>query len=318
MLLQATPLYNCTSLIRLKPWKGTWCWAQCWIGWRHRKRFEGTSGRRHLQRRRPADLRELAEFHYSSRALIPALNTQSWDQNLPLFVVSRAHHVATLNGCHRDVGHQGHDHTLSILQEHFWWPGMANQMQQSIKSCVHCLQHVGNLSKVPLNPIVATTPMDLLHVDFTSIETTLELSRLPKVANVLVFQDLFSKHVLAYMIPYQTAKAVTKFLYQGYISIFGTFISSSINKICKLLGVRKLQTTPYQPQMKGMVERSHQTIIWMIRKLGEDKKANWPGHLAEIVHTYNATWSTMMGYSPHISNVWMQAKAPSQLLLPHL
>ena len=26
------------------------------------------------------------------------------------FVVPKAHHVAVLNGCHRDAGHQGHDH----------------------------------------------------------------------------------------------------------------------------------------------------------------------------------------------------------------
>ena len=31
----------------------------------------------------------------------------------------------------------------------------------------------------------------------------------------------------------------------------------------------------------------------MIGKLGEDKKANWPGHLAEIVQAYNATQSAM-------------------------
>ena len=37
----------------------------------------------------------------------------------------------------------------------------------------------------------------------------------------------------------------------------------------------------------------------MIRKLGEDKKAYWAGHLAEIVHTYSATKSAVMGYSPH-------------------
>ena len=47
--------------------------------------------------------------------------------------------------------------------------------------------------------------------------------------------------------------------------------------------------------MNGLVERSHQTIMQMIGKLGEDKKANWPGHLAEIVHAYNATSSAVMG-----------------------
>ena len=129
-----------------------------------------------------------------------------------LIVVPKAHCVAALNGCHRDAGHQGCDHTLSLLQECFWWPGMAHQMEQSIKSCT-CLQNEDNLSKAPLHPTVATGPMDLLHVDFTSVETTLELKRPPKVTNVLVFQDHFMKHVMAYVTPNQTAKTVAKFLY---------------------------------------------------------------------------------------------------------
>ena len=74
---------------------------------------------------------------------------------------------------------------------------MINQMQQSIKSCVCCLQHEGNLLKVPLHPIVATTPLDLLHIDLTSIEMTMELNQLPRVTNFLVFQDHLTKHVMA-------------------------------------------------------------------------------------------------------------------------
>ena len=31
-----------------------------------------------------------------------------------------------------------------------------------------------------------------------------------------------------------------------------------------------------------------QMIMHMIGKLVEDKKADWPSHLAEIVHAYNA------------------------------
>ena len=56
---------------------------------------------------------------------------------------------------------------------------------------------------------------------------------------------------------------------------------------------------PYHPQTNGLVERSHQMIMCMIGKLGEDKKANWPSHLAEIVHAYNVTWSAVTRYSPH-------------------
>ena len=78
---------------------------------------------------------------------------------------------------------------------------MTNRVQQSIKSCMHCLQHEGNLPKVPLHLIVSTAPMDLLHVDFTSIEMTMEPNRSPKVTNVLVFQDHFTKHVVVYVTP---------------------------------------------------------------------------------------------------------------------
>ena len=93
------------------------------------------------------------------------------------------------------------------------------------------------------------------------------------------------KHVMAYVTSNQTAKTITKFLYQGYISIFGTparllsdwganFMSSIIDELCMLLRLKKLWTMPYHPQTNGLEERSHQTIIQMIGKLGEDKKAN--------------------------------------------
>ena len=113
------------------------------------------------------------------------------NEDLLLFVVPKAHRTAALNGCHRDAGHQGRDHTLSLLQEHFWWPGMAKQMRQVIKACRCCLQYEGGTPKAPLCPIVATTPLDLLHVDFTSIETTMELDKSPRVANVLGFPRPF-------------------------------------------------------------------------------------------------------------------------------
>ena len=171
------------------------------------------------------------------------------DEDLLLFMVPKAHRTAALNGCHWDAGHQGHDRTLSLLQECFWWPGMAKQMRQVIKTCRCCLQYEGSTPKAPLCPIVATAPLDLLHVDFTSIETTMELDESPRVANVLVFQDHFTKYVLAYVTPDQTAKTIAKFLYGGFISIFGalarllsdrgtSFTSNIIKELCEILGIQ--------------------------------------------------------------------------------
>ena len=63
-----------------------------------------------------------------------------------------------------------------------------------------------------------------------------------------------------------------------------SFTSSIIQEL-----VRSSVFNNCRPQANGLVERLHQTIMRMIGKLGEDKKANWPSHLAEIAHAYNAT-----------------------------
>ena len=85
-------------------------------------------------------------------------------------------------------------------------------------------------SSRPFMPHSGYFPLDLPHVDFTSIETMLEPNQTSRVANVLVFQDHFMKHVLAYMSPDQTVKTITKFLYGGYISIFGALARLLSNK----------------------------------------------------------------------------------------
>ena len=267
-------------------------------------RFEGTSGRTCLQWKRQTDPMDSAELCNSSGGLVPVLNTQRWDWRSPAL-----------------CGPQGSSccHFEQVpLRCRSWgtWPypvlvgallvARYDQPDAAVYQVLHSLLAAwGQFVQSALHPIVATAPMDLLHIDLTSIEMTMELNRLPKVTNVLVFEDHFTKHIIVYMTPDQTAKTVIKFLYQGYILILGAlarllsdhganFMSSIIGKMCKLLGMKKLWTTPYHPQMNGSVERSHQTIMQMIGKLGEDKKADWPGHLAEIVHAYNATQSTVM------------------------
>ena len=48
----------------------------------------------------------------------------------------------------------------------------------------------------------------------------------------------------------------------------------------------------------------NQTIIRMIGKLAEDKKAHWSEHLPELLSAYNSTCSTVTGYSPYYPPLW--------------
>ena len=79
----------------------------------------------------------------------------------------------------------------------------------------------GTCVKAPIWPYSVTASLELLDIDFTSIETTMELDQPPNMVIILVFCDHFMKHIMAYVTPNQTMKTIAKFLWQGYILIFG-------------------------------------------------------------------------------------------------
>ena len=131
------------------------------------------------------------------------------------FVVPMAHWVTAMNGCYCDAGHQGQQLTLCLLHDHLWWPGIAAQMQKAISNCKGCIQHEGSHAKAPVQPFIVTASLEVLHADFTSIDTTMELDWSQNVVNLLVFCDLFTKHIMAYVTPNQTVKTVATFLWQA-------------------------------------------------------------------------------------------------------
>ena len=62
----------------------------------------------------------------------------------------------------------------------------------------------------------------------------------------------------------------------------------------------------------------NQTIIRMIGKLEEDKKACWSEHLPELLMAYNATHSIVTGYSPYYLLFGRRPRIPVDYLFPTL
>ena len=82
--------------------------------------------------------------------------------------------------------------------------------------------------------------------------------------------------------------------------------------------MHKLRTSPYHAQTNGQVERMNQTIIRMIGKLAEDKKARWSEHLPELLSAYNGTRSAVTGYSPYYLLFGRKNRMPVDCLFPTL
>ena len=81
-----------------------------------------------------------------------------------------------------------------------------------MKGCQHCQIFKGVVVKAPLCPIKMYVPLKLVHVDFTGIETTMELNQPPSVKNVLVITDHFTRYSMVFVTKDQKAKTVMQIL----------------------------------------------------------------------------------------------------------
>ena len=100
---------------------------------------------------------------------------------------------------------------------------MPLEVRNAVKNCQKCIKHEFNSTKELLHPIIATAPLDLVHIDFTSIEVSGDdnLHTTPTVVPVLVITDHFTRHSMAFITKYQKASTIAKKLYKNYICIFG-------------------------------------------------------------------------------------------------
>ena len=89
---------------------------------------------------------------------------------------------------------------------------MVEDCKALVRGCLRCCAFEGVVPKAPLCPIKAYAPLELVHVDFTSVESTIELNKPPSIKNVLVIMDHFTHYALAVVMKDQMAKAIAKVL----------------------------------------------------------------------------------------------------------
>ena len=245
----------------------------------------------------------------------------------PVFVVLTVDRQAAIDGCHCSVGYQGCDCTLSLMKERFWWLGMSQALLKAVANCGRCIQYEDKGQLPPMQPIICTEPMELIHIDYIGMEVTVATDKKPIVKNVLVVIDHFTHYVQAFVTKNHTARTTARVLYNNYFSVFGfpqclmsdqgtEFCGKVIVAMCSLLGVEKIRTTLYHPQTNGSAERVHQTLQRMIGKLDPEKKKKWPAHIGSIIIAYNSTRSFVTGYSPYYLMFGQRPQLPIDLLFP--
>ena len=238
-------------------------------------------------------------------------------------VIPKSRRQQLLTMVHDDLGHLGRDKTISVAQERFFWVGLAKDVENKIKACLPCTYakspHLPE--RAPLCSITTTRPLELVCMDFVS----LEMSK-GGFQNILVITDHFTKYALAFPTRNQEAKTVAKILVDQFVVHYGiperlhsdqgaNFESKIIKHLCDLLGIKKSRTTPYHPQGDGITERFNRTLLSMLKTLDASGKATWKDHVAPLVHAYNCTRHESTRFSPYFLMFGRTPRLPVDIFL---
>uniref|UniRef100_A0A3B1IZP3 Gypsy retrotransposon integrase-like protein 1 n=1 Tax=Astyanax mexicanus TaxID=7994 RepID=A0A3B1IZP3_ASTMX len=225
-----------------------------------------------------------------------------------------------MTSLHDNMGHLGVERTLDLVRSRFYWPGMAHDISHKIRTCRRCILRKAPLERAaPLVNIRATRPLELVCMDFLSIEPDRSNTK-----DVLVITDFFTKYAVAVPTPNQKAKTVAKCLWEHFIVHYGIperlhsdqgpdFESKTIKELCEVIGTHKIRTTPYHPR-GNPVERFNRTLLSMIGTLREEQKAHWHDFVKPLVHAYNCTKHESTGFTPYELMFGRRPRLPIDLI----
>lgn len=216
--------------------------------------------------------------------------------------------------------HLGTERTTELIKDRFYWPRVASEVATYIQNCGRCVARKSIPQKAaPLQHITSNGPLDLVCIDFLSIEPDSK-----GMANVLVVTDHYTRYAQAFPTKDQKALTVAKVLFEKFFVHYGLparihsdqgrdFESKLIKELLTLLGIRKSRTSPYHPQGDPQPERFNRTLLAMLGTLDPAKKPKWSQHISQLVHAYNTTRNDATGYSPYFLMFGREARLPIDL-----
>ncbi len=226
---------------------------------------------------------------------------------------------------HRGVmgGHFSGNRLYNTLARHWWWERMYSDAIQYAQTCPECaVVSGGGRRHLPqLHPIPVQRPFQIVGVDIMDLPKTQQGNK-----HVLVFQDFFTKWPLVYPMPDQKASRITRLLAEEVVPFFGVpesllsdrgtnLLSHLMLDVCKLLGIKKLNTTAYHPQCDGMVERFNRTLKTMLRKHASTFGDQWDQYLSGVLWAYRNTPHEATGEKPSFMLFGMDCRSPTEAAL---
>jgi hypothetical protein len=237
-------------------------------------------------------------------------------------------HADVLMAVHGNKGFSGHDgetKTINRLLQHYWWPGVANDVVTFVKSCDQCQRCDKSQDKKnsAMTPLPATTgPFQRIHCDLHGpIKTSLEsaVSRSDGATNkkktaknyILIITDAFSKWTELVAIEDKQAETVTEAIWSRQLMRYGCpdqiitdqgkeFVSKITKELFERMEIAKDQTSAYRPQSDGQAEIINKHIRKYLATATGDGRCpdDWPEYIPAMQLALNTSISSATKLSP--------------------
>jgi len=213
-------------------------------------------------------------------------------------------------------GHLGLDKLYGQLLQDYWWPTLYKDVEQWVKSCKMCQEHLNphGPTAVRQQPIKTIQMLEKMGMDL--------IGPLPKSKQghvyILVMQDYFTKWPEAIPLKDTTAKSVAGVLL-SVILTWGPpaellsnqgpeFVAELNGELSRQCGIKRQYATAYHPQTNGQVEWFNRMLKAMIAKFMNGRQDNWDIYLPAFFYAYRTSLHKSTGHTPYKA---MLGRAPS-------
>jgi len=235
--------------------------------------------------------------------------------------------LQVLRFCHDSLhgGHVGAQKMCGRMRQLFFWDGMSSDIRNYVQTCPAC-----QASKPSHRPIVP--PMTEREVvgeafDTVVIDTTGPFHKSRGYKHIVCVIDQYSRWVIAWPTKAIDAYSIVLDFNKHVVCKFGTprrvlcdngpcFASQMFKAQCNLHNIKLSHGSPYHSKTQSQVERTHQTVVSLIRTYCNELQTNWADFLDEIVCALNFTESQANGMIPFLMIYGRLPPSPATLNIP--
>ncbi|KAI4887649.1 hypothetical protein NFI96_026195 [Prochilodus magdalenae] len=205
-----------------------------------------------------------------------------------------------------------------------YWPSMFRDIRDWCEQCKACQRRRSPVPphRAQMGSSSTARPFERVAADLVELPVTTRGNRY-----VLVVEDYFTKFVNLYALANQTAQTVAQCLFGDYVLVHGVperlhsdqgrqFEAEVVQCLCRLLGITKTRTTPYNPKSDGMVERFNKTLIEQLTRTLLHCGGEWDEYVKQVAFAYNTSVHSSTHFTPYYLTHGREARVPAEVLIP--